>query len=134
MDGNNRHALVKKENSALVRRAEQPETFVTVPLADIYETESTFVVRLDMPGAAKASISVSIESDHLRIKGTMDQHYEVQGSVVVEEIGVRNNYVREFQLGKGIDYDGVEAGFDLGVLTVTLPKTKSLLSRQITIR
>ncbi|MGB2868077.1 MAG: Hsp20/alpha crystallin family protein [Bacteroidota bacterium] len=134
MDGKNKQVLVKPYNSALVKRDEQFEALVTIPLANIYETGNAFVVRLDMPGAEKASMNLTIESGRLRIHGTVPQLYDGQASVIVSEIGPRKKYVRDFQLGEGIEYDRVEAGFEEGVLTVTLPKAKSLLPKQITIR
>jgi len=131
MDTNNTGDLIRRPISALARRPEPLEPPVT-PVADIYETADAFVIRLDMPGAVKDSISVIVEPGILAIKGKVDMGHRENSKLVYSEIGERS-YSRTFNLGDGVDTDHIEAQFENGVLGITIPKTESLKAREIKI-
>ena len=128
-EGNKRTALTIRPTSALVRKFDLVERRV-VPLADVVETERSFILRLDMPGTSKDLIAVTVEPGHLSVKGILASH--LTGAIVHSEIG-RKSYLREFNLGNGIDYRDVDAMYVDGVLSVTLSKTESMKSREIQI-
>lgn len=122
-------ALMKRD-TALAKRAEEVATMT--PAADIYETDDAYVLMLDMPGATKESISVSMDKSLLTIRGTAEMlryddarlHYnEIRGGV----------YERSFNLTEGIDRNSVEAHFENGVLTVKLLKKEEVKPRTIPI-
>jgi HSP20 family protein len=132
MTKNGEVALVRRGNDALARKMEPLEDFVT-PAADIYETPDTFVLKIDMPGVQKDSISVQIEPGELRIKGLIDQLYREPANLVYSEIR-KASFYRKFNVGSGIDVDKIHANFDDGVLTVTLQKNESIKVREIPIK
>jgi len=131
MDTNNTGDLIRRPSSALAKRPEPFEPPVT-PLADIYETADAFVVKLDMPGAVKDSISVIVEPGILAVKGKGESHHPENGKLVFSEIGKRS-YARTFNLADGVDSGNIEAQFENGVLGITIPKTESLKAREIKI-
>jgi HSP20 family protein len=102
------------------------------PVADIYETADAFVVKLDMPGSSKEEIKLSIEPNRLTVRGTVGVQHGEGVNVFFSEIG-RKNYIREFNLGNGVNHDAIDAQFENGVLTITLPKTEHVKAREITI-
>ncbi len=115
--------------SAIIRH-EVSERIVP-PVTDIYETADSFVVKLDMPGATKESIRLQIEPRKLVVQcsiGVADEK-----NLVYSEIG-RKRYYREFNITDGIAYDKVSAQFELGVLTITLPKTEEVKAHEIKIQ
>jgi HSP20 family protein len=132
MDTNNTGDLIRKPSSALAKRPEPLERPVT-PVADIYETADAFVIKLDMPGAVKDSISVLVEPGILAVKGKVEPPHREDGKLVFSEIGSRR-YVRSFNLGDGVDGGNIEAKFENGVLGITVPKTESLKAREIKIK
>ncbi|MFH0989103.1 MAG: Hsp20/alpha crystallin family protein [bacterium] len=67
----NQTALMKAGTQALVKYRDLAETIVT-PSADIFETEESFVVKLDMPGVSKDAIQVTAKSGQLLIQATID--------------------------------------------------------------
>ncbi len=103
------------------------------PVADIYETADAFVVKLDMPGSSKEEIKLSIEPNRLTVRGTVGAQYGEDAKVFFSEIG-RKNYVREFNLGNGVNHDAIDAQYENGVLTITLPKTEHVKAREIQIQ
>ncbi len=132
MTKNGEVALVRKGNDALARRMEPLEDFVT-PAADIFETPDAFVLKVDMPGVQKESISVQVEPGELQIKGIIDQLYKEPANLVYSEIR-KASFYRKFNVGNGIDADKIHATFDNGVLTITLQKNESIKVREIPIK
>jgi len=115
-----------------VKREHQPLRLKATPVADIYETHDTFVVALDLPGAAKDTIEVSVEQGLLVVRGQVLPRPDAQVRMVHREIGW-NAYERSFKIGPGIDENGIRAEFSDGVLTIMLPKTEASRARQIRI-
>jgi HSP20 family protein len=127
----NEVALVRRGGVALVKRAEPKEELITA-VADIFETPDAFVVKLDMPGSSKEGIKVSVESDVLSVRGTVQSHHREAATMVMKEI-VALSYFRAFKLGEGLAGEGIKAGFEDGVLTLIIPKTDEYKVREIPI-
>jgi HSP20 family protein len=102
------------------------------PEADIFETPDAYVVSLDIPGAAKDSIAVTLEQGCLDVKASVQPMHAETASLVYREIRT-TGYHRAFTLGEGIDRDNIDARYEEGVLTVKLLKSAELKPRQITI-
>ena len=127
---NNNNALMPRSSSAITKH--QQERTVE-PVADIYETNDAFVVKLDMPGSFKEGIKLSIEPDRLSVRGAVNLLFNDKGNVTFSEIGWKS-YYREFNLGNGVNHENIEAQFEDGVLTITLPKAENVKAREITIK
>ena len=102
---------------------------------DVNETETEFFLSADMPGLDKKDVSVDIHDGVITIKGerTIDNEKSTDGYRIRErQLGSFN---RSFRLPDNVNEDKVAAKFKNGVLTVTLPKTKEILTegRQIKI-
>ncbi|GJQ19695.1 MAG: hypothetical protein HBSIN02_00500 [Bacteroidia bacterium] len=124
-------ALVRRGNNALVHQPELREEIVT-PAADVFETGDSFIVRIDMPGARRESLRVSIDARTLSIKGSVGSLHEGEARFVLNEIA-RRSYFRQFTLTDGIESGRIQAEFEDGVLTVVLPKSDEFKAREIPI-
>lgn len=132
MDTNNHNELERRQTNALAKRPEPLATLVT-PVADIYETADNFTIKLDLPGVPKESIYVTAEPGRLAAKGEVVGQHPEGGTLLFSEIG-RKSYVREFNLGEGVDHNNIQAELEDGVLVITVPKTDALRAREIIIR
>jgi HSP20 family protein len=132
MTKNGEVALIRKGNDALARRMEPLEDFVT-PAADVFETSETFVLKIDMPGVQKESISVQVEPGQLQVKGLISQLYKESTDLIFSEIR-KASFYRKFNIGSGIDAENIHADFENGVLTVVLQKHESIRVREIPIK
>lgn len=90
---------------------------------DIKEDGNNYILEADLPGFKKEDIDLSIDNDCLTIKA--QRHSQA------EEKDKKGNYIRcERSYGmfsrsfdvSGIDTDAIEAKYNDGVLTLTLPK------------
>ncbi|TXL69303.1 Hsp20/alpha crystallin family protein [Vineibacter terrae] len=103
-----------------------------VPNTDIHETDEALTLVMEMPGVEKKNIDVKLENDVLRIEGRIDfSKYEGLDPVYAEyNVG---HFSRTFALSNKIDQDRIQADLQDGILTLTLPKAKQALPRQIPI-
>jgi len=127
-----KNVRVESRGSSLPVKQEPTLRLNARPVADIYETNDTFVVALDLPGAQKETLQVVIEPRTLSVRGWVHPRSGAQGRIVHREIGW-NAYERTFKLASGIDEQNITAEFTDGVLTVILPKTEASKARQINI-
>ncbi len=89
---------------------------------DLIETESEYAVHADLPGVAESDVDISVENNHLVIKGHREKNYEVNDA---KEHRVERSYgavQRSIRLPANADQSGCNAHFENGVLTVRLPK------------
>jgi HSP20 family protein len=103
-----------------------------IPYADIYETDDSLAVVMEIPGVDKKDINVTLETDVLRVDGQVDfTKYEGMEPVYTEyNVG---HYTRSFSLSNKIDQERISAQLEDGVLTLTLPKAKEAQPRRISI-
>ncbi len=104
---------------------------VRLPLANINETDKSYVVTLEMPGVTKKDVKVSIEGDTLTVSGERVEKLEDKG-LLRKEIR-EEKFSRSFNLDNSIDRDQIKAKMDNGVLTVTLPKKEEEVGRNVSI-
>lgn len=97
-----------------------------VPAVNILETPVSYVVSLDISGAAKESIKVNIENNILIVAAPVVKSLETEN--------IEKQYYREFSLANDIDVQTVDAKYDLGILAVALNKKHQYLPKQITVK
>jgi len=132
MENGKNAALVRTGSSALMKNPEEPDRIV-IPAADIFETPDAFIIKVDMPGVEKESISVMVDRSRLVLRGSVKSVRQEQSQVIYSEIG-NKMFQREFNLGSGLLLDEVDAQVQNGVLTITLPKAEEAKARVIPLR
>lgn len=130
MSTNTEVSVNHRDNTALMTRPE-PVTTVT-PFADIFERDDAYVLMIDMPGASKDSISITVDADSLVVKARGTMMLGDNAKVLYNEIP-NAEFFRSFNLTNGINRDRIEAAYEEGVLTVTLHKNEELRPREIKI-
>jgi HSP20 family protein len=103
-----------------------------VPAADVYETADAFVLMLDLPGAKRESIHLTLEKGEMRVRAELESERTEQESYLLNETESAG-FFRVFSIGEGIDTSNVDAHFEQGVLTVKLFKSEELKPREIRI-
>jgi HSP20 family protein len=106
------------------------------PLVDLYETATSYVLSVELPGLTRQQIEIQAEDFRIEIRGTR--------SVTPVETGVtceqyhrlergHGRFARAFTLPDAIDTAGVKADLKDGVLTVILPKARDRAARRVTV-
>ena len=108
---------------------------IVAPRMDISEDEQAFRVSAEMPGARPEDVEVIVEDDVLTIRAERTQERETNRRnyhLMERSVGV---FQRSLRLPAPVDPGKVQAAFDNGVLTVTIPKDGSdARSRRVQVR
>ncbi|MDE3056373.1 MAG: Hsp20/alpha crystallin family protein [Bacteroidota bacterium] len=102
-----------------------------VPAVDVHETEDAYVVTVELPGLKKSDVKVTVDNNVLTIRGEKKDERE---SKTVNAHRVERSYglfERSLPLPASVKTGDVDARFDDGVLTVTLPKTEEAKQKLI---
>ncbi len=110
--------------------AENRKVFYT-PLADIYETDDIYSVKLEVPGITKEHLDIVIHDDELRITAEAEKTDE-EKNLKYAEFNTRN-YSRVFRVGNDIDRSRIDARLENGVLTIILHKSEEVKPKKIMI-
>ena len=112
-----------------------PGADALVPQLNVSETENEIRVTAELPGVSEKAIEVRLEDDILTIRGEkkIEHKDEKENYHVVER--AFGAFQRSLRLPFRINPDQVQARFENGVLTVTLPKPQDQEhSRRIEVR
>lgn len=101
------------------------------PAVDISENENALVLSADIPGVKMDDIEIKLEHGTLTLSGSREfkKQDEKGGYHRIERS--YGTFQRAFALPDTVDTDRVEAAFDNGVLTITLPKKEVAKPRTI---
>ena len=93
-----------------------------VPAVDVYETDEDVVVKLEVPGAEKEDIEVSVSEQEITIKGEVKQEEETKEEGFYRRERRYGSFSRTIPLPATVDTEGARATFKEGVLQVRVPK------------
>ncbi len=81
-----------------------------------YETDDAFLASMDIPGVTFSDISIELEEDRLSIFAERKSPFDKTGEKT-------KKYSQVFTLPKNIDSEKINAHYENGVLSLTLPKS-----------
>jgi len=99
---------------------------------DAYRRGDRFLIHLDLPGVDPSTVDLTVEKNVLQIHAERSWPREEGDEVVVAE-RLQGSFTRQLFLGEGLDPDRIEATFDQGVLTVTIPVAEQAKPRKVEI-
>lgn len=107
------------------------ETSHWMPLVDIKEEASRFVLYADIPGVDPKAIEITMENGVLSIKGerTDEVKEEKEGYSRIER--TKGMFYRRFALPDTADPDNITAHGKHGVLEISIPKREKAKTRKI---
>ncbi|MBX5484615.1 MAG: Hsp20/alpha crystallin family protein [Myxococcaceae bacterium] len=106
---------------------------LTAP-ADIVETAAGYQVKVDLPGVDPKGLNVQLDKDVLTISAERRAETRTEKDNVLRMERVHGTFARSFVLPHNVDASKIEAAFEHGVLTVTLPKKEEEKPRTIDIK
>ena len=95
---------------------------IFVPAADIYETNDTLFLSLEMPGVNPGAVNIMLDQRVLTISGR-SRWSAPEGYSLTHHEYRDGDYERAFTLSEAIDRDRIEAELKEGVLRLKLPKS-----------
>lgn len=92
------------------------------PSVDVFETEKSILVRLELAGVRISDLSVTVDADLLRISGVR-RAARAEGVQRLHQMEIAfGPFERVLRIEVPFERDGVSAHLEEGFLTVELPK------------
>lgn len=107
------------------------------PDAEVVETENDIRVMMDAPGMTSDDIDISLENNVLTVSGERRSGWsEVDERSATWHLSERRygKFSRSFVLPRDVVQEQIEALFENGVLSITIPKSERSRRRRIEIR
>lgn len=101
------------------------------PSCEIAEEGNNYVMTFDLPGVKKDQVKVEADNDQLTIRAERKDEKKSESKKKYLSEVYYGSYARTFTLPGPVDEKKIQAKFENGVLTVTVPKTESLKAKQI---
>ena len=98
---------------------------------DAYRQDDQFVVHFDLPGVDPSSIELTVEKNVLTVSA--ERHWDSEEQEFIANERPHGTFSRQLFLGDTLDADHVEADYDRGVLTLTIPVAEHIKPRKIEI-
>ena len=109
---------------------QQPLGRPSIMQMDAYRDGDWFVVHFDLPGIKPDSLDVTVDQNMLTVTARRNwQPPETQQVIAAER--PTGSFQRQVYLSDGLDTDNVEARYDNGVLTVSIPVADEAKPRKI---
>src|SRR5215475_12566269 len=100
------------------------------PAADIYETDSGYLIAMDLPGIDREALEIDVDDNHLIVKGTRT----ISQSKQHRSERPRGRFLRTFSVPGSVDQAKIGAEFKDGVLHIRLPKRSEQKPKKIDIK
>ena len=100
------------------------------PAADIYETETGFMIALDLPGIRRDALEIDIDDNRLVVKGVR----AVDDTKTRRSERPRGKFLRTFAVPASIDQAKIGAEYKDGVLQIRLPKRTEQKAQKIEVK
>jgi HSP20 family protein len=105
-----------------------------VPVVDILEDETEYLVKAELPEVTRENVHVTVENGRLTIKGERRFEKEETGKKYHRVERSYGTFLRSFNLPENADAEKVEAQFKDGVLFVHLQKQEKAKPREIEVK
>ena len=125
MNENEQKNIQTNAGAPAAQKAEQIRDYS--PRVDIRKTA-------DMPGVSEKDVDIDLQGNTLEFSGIARISAPAEYSAAHCEFPAAKRYVRQFTLGESLDHDAITAEMKDGVLTLTLPKSKNVQPRKITVQ
>jgi len=99
---------------------------------DAYRRGDRFIVHFDLPGVDPSSIDLTVEKNVLTVRAERKWQKQEDTEVLVNE-RPQGTFTRQLFLGEGLDAERIEARYDNGVLTLSIPVAEQAKPRKVEI-
>jgi HSP20 family protein len=110
------------------------ESALTVPPVDILEEDHQYVVKAELPGVNSEDVKITLQDDVLSIRGEKRREERVEEKNYHRLERSAGIFQRSFTLPSAVKSDQIEASFENGILTVTIPKAEDAKPREIEVK
>lgn len=104
-----------------------------MPSVDISETDTTYLIKGEIPGVKKEDVKVTVQNGLLTIQGERKLEKEEKDKKYHRIECSYGSFMRSFRIPEDADENRVKAEFKDGMLNVSLPKIEKAKSKAINV-
>jgi len=101
------------------------------PVVDIFEEPEFIRIVAEIPGVKPEDVKILVEANVLTILGTKEQVAEQKAEKVHRYERTYGSFERSFTLPATVDLEHIKASYEMGLLTLLVPKAEKAKPRQI---
>ncbi|WP_153798382.1 Hsp20/alpha crystallin family protein [Foetidibacter luteolus] len=119
------------ENGSLLNKT------LKIPAVNITETAQAYNVSLAVPGFKKEDFNITLDGGMLTISSSKEERKEEKEEKVTRKEYNYASFSRSFSLPEEVNTDNIEAGYEDGILKISLPKkeeVKKASARLVTVK
>ena len=105
-----------------------------LPTVDLYENRDDLVLKAELPGMKKEDIDISLHGDVLTLSGERKEEETFDKAESYRAERFLGRFQRTLTLPVTVDASKVQASYQDGILTVTLPKAEEAKPKQIQVK
>ena len=120
----------QRRNRADADAGDELERADWTPAADIYETETAYLIAMDLPGIDRQALEIDVDENRLVVKGTR----EIDEPKQHRAERPRGKFLRTFSVPASVDQGKIAAEYRDGVLQIRLPKHTEQKPKKIDIK
>ena len=94
------------------------------PKVNVVTFDDRVEIEAAIPGLSRDAVEVEVTEGILTIRGESNQRTGVDDAQYARREVKRSAFARSFQLGENLDEGGIEAAYENGILTLTVPKVE----------
>ncbi len=98
---------------------------------EVFSNDEGVTLRIDIPGIDPDTVDLTVDGRSLRIEAARESSIPEGAQIVNRRRG--GSIAQTFQLGERLDADKLEADYEFGVLTVTVPVAESAKPRKVAV-
>src|SRR5829696_164227 len=120
----------QRRNRTETERGDDFEHADWTPAADIYETETGYLIAMDLPGIDREALEIDVDENRLVVKGTRP----IAESKQHRTERPKGKFLRTFSVPGSVDQGKIGAEYKDGVLQIRLPKRNEPKPKKIDIK
>ena len=120
----------QRRNQADAGTGDEFERADWTPASDIYETETGYLIAIDLPGINREALEIDIDDNRLVVKGVR----AVAESRQHRSERPRGKFLRTYSVPGSVDQAKIAAEYKDGVLQIRLPKQTEQKPKKIDIK
>jgi HSP20 family protein len=101
---------------------------------DLVERENEYIVKASVPGIEPDDLEITLADNTLNVRGEFKKDEETQEEQYRLRERRYGSFARSITLPTAVDREAIEAAYNDGVLTLTIPKTEEVKPKRIPIK
>jgi len=128
-----RRAMDRVFDDTLERRYTDFDQNISALALDVLENEDAYLVKAAIPGIDPDDLDITYNNDTLTIQGEMKHEEEKEGERYHLQERFYGKFYRQVRLPSAVNANAIQANYEHGVLTLTLPKSEEVKPKKISV-